>query len=408
MTVVSEFLAATLVPAGQVGRRLALAALIDSFGSGMFLTASAIYFTTVVGLSATQVGLGLSVAGFAGLLGSVPLGMLGDRVGSGRVYVALQLWRALGYVAYPLVGGFGGFVVVATAIEVGDAALPAIAQTVVGQAVGDADRVTTLAKVRAVRNLGFGLGAAVAAGVLAIGSRPAFLALVLVNAAAILVSALLLHRAGITALRTVAVSSQRFEPVRDGAYLAVTLLNGVLSIHMTLLFVGLPLWLSGHTDVPVPLFGGLVVINTVLAVTLQARFAERTNQPAGAIACMVRAGLALAGFAVLAELLGRIHLTSVAVVLAVLAVVLLTCGELWQSAGGWAISYQLAPPGRQARYLATFQLGTAVQMMAAPAIVVGLVFPHGFGWLGLALVTTAAGFLVRPAVRAAGPGVAQV
>jgi hypothetical protein len=33
--------------------------------------------------------------------------------------------------------------------------------------------------------------------------------------------------------------------------------------------------------------------------------------------------------------------------------------------------------------------------------VVGLVFPHWFGWLGLALVTGAAGLLVRPAVRGA-------
>ena len=392
---------ATLVPGSRVGRRLALAALIDSLGTGMFLTGSAVYLTRVVGLRPAQVGLGLSVAGLAGLIGSVPLGMLGDRVGPGRVYLALQLWRALGYAAYSLVGGFGGFVVAATAIEVGDAALPAVAQAVVGLAVGQAERVTTLAKVRAVRNLGFGLGAAAATGVLAIGSRPAFLAMVLVNVAAILVSALLLHRAGIIALRNAEVVTRRFEPVRDGSYLVAALLNGILSIHMSLLFVGLPLWLAGHTRVPVPLIGVLVVVNTVMAVALQARFARRADRLAGAVDCMVRAGLALAGFAVVAYLMGRVQAVAVAAPLAVLAVVLLTCGELWQSAGGWAISYELAPPERQAQYLAAFQLGTAVQVMAAPAIVVGLVFPHSFGWLGLALVTAAAGLLVRPAVRGA-------
>jgi dipeptide/tripeptide permease len=116
---------------------------------------------------------------------------------------------------------------------------------------------------------------------------------------------------------------------------------------------------------------------------------------------MALAGLALAGFALVAYLTGRVQPVAAAALLAVLAVVLLTCGELWQSAGGWAISYELAPPERQAQYLATFQLGTAVQVMAAPAIMVGLVFPHPFGWLGLALVTAAAGLLVRPAVRRA-------
>jgi MFS family permease len=394
-------LGATLVPGSRIGRRLALAALIDAFGTGMFLTGSAIYFTQIVGLSAAQVGLGLSVAGLAGLLGSVPLAAIGDRLGSGRVYVALQLWRALAYTAYPLVGGFGGFIVVAAMIEIGDAALPGIAQAVVGQAEGEAGRVTTLAKVRAVRNLGFGLGAAAATAVLVVGSPPAFLAMVLGNAAAILVSALLLHRAGIARIRTARVASVQLKPVRDRFYLAAALLNGILSVHMTLLFIGLPLWLTHYTRVPVLLVGVLVVLNTVMAVALQARFAQHAERLSGAVDCMVWAGFALAGFAAAAYLTGRAHTVAVAVLLAVLAVVLLTIGELWQSAGGWAVSYELAPPTRLAQYLATFQLGTGVQVMAAPAIIVGLVLPHALGWLGLALVTAAAGLLVRPAVQRA-------
>ena len=158
--------------------------------------------------------------------------MLGDRWGPGRVYLALQLWRALGYAAFALVAGFSGFLVVASAIEVGDAALPAISQSVVGPAEGESERVATLARVRAVRNLGFGLGAAAATGVLAIGSRPAFLALILVNAGAILLSALLLHRAGIASLKTAAfaVVRRRFGPIRDASYLAAALLNGILSV----------------------------------------------------------------------------------------------------------------------------------------------------------------------------------
>jgi dipeptide/tripeptide permease len=113
-----------------------------------------------------------------------------------------------------------------------------------------------------------------------------------------------------------------------------------------------------------------------------------------------RLALAALGFAVAAYLIGQAKPVA-AVLLAVLAVILLTCGELWQSAGGWAISYALAPPERQAQYLATFQLGTSIQVIAAPVIVVGLVFPHSFGWLGLALVTATAGLLVRLAVRGA-------
>lgn len=398
---IRAFVAASLVPDSRIGRRLALAALIDALGTGMFLTASAVYFTHVVGLSPAQVGTGLSVAGLVGLLGSVPIGLLGDRLGSGRIYLALQPLRALGYVAYTLVSTFPCFVIVTALIEICSAASPAMGQAVVGRAVRDKQRVVTLAKLRAVRNLGFGIGAATAAGVLESGSRLAFLTLVLANAVAIMVGALLLYRADIMQLRAAETSPGPFKLARDGRYVAAGLLNGVLSVHMTLLFVALPLWLAAHTRVPVALIGGLVVVNTVMAVTLQARFAVPAQQISGAVNCMVRAGLALAGFAVVAYLMSRIQAVILAGALALLAVVLLTCSELWQSAGGWAISYELAPQGRQAQYLATFQLGTALQMMIAPAVMVGLVFPRSFGWFGFALVTATAGMLVRPTVRGA-------
>jgi len=414
-----RLLAATLVPETRFGRRLAAAALVDALGTALFLTVSAVYLTRMVGLSATQVGLGISAAALVGLLTSVPLGVLGDRIGPGRLYVALQVGRAAGFAAYPLVGhrlvdhssvgAFPQFLAVAATIEICDAALPALAQAVVGLGVDDDQRVTTLAKVRAVRNLGFGLGAAAATGALAAGTRGAFVTLLLLTATAAVGSALLLRRAGITALRTpapptgtlAAAPAQLPRLVGDGGYLAAALLNGVLSVHMTLLFVGLPLWLTGHTRVPTPMIGALVVLNTVLAVTLQARFSAAAQGLAGAVGCLGRAGFALAGCAVLAGLTATTAVVPVAATLAVLAVILLSLGELWQSAGGWELSYLLAPPERRTTYLATFQLGTAVQLTAGPALLVALVLPHTFGWLGLAAVTSAAGLLFRalPASR---------
>jgi hypothetical protein len=390
---------ASLVPHTSVGRRLAVAALIDSLGSSMFLSGSAIYFTRIVGLSPAAVGLGLSVAGLVGLLGSVPIGMAGDRFGPGRVYVAIQVWRALAYAAYALAGGFPAFVVIASAIELGDASTPAIAQAVVGLAVPDEERVETLAKVRAVRNIGFGLGAGVAAAALAWGTRPAFLALIVANAGLVLLSAWLLARVRTARWRTPGIAGRRFEPASDAAYLGAALLNGVLSIHLTLLFVGLPLWVATRTRAPVAIIGVLIAVNTAMAVALQARLSTRARDVRGAVDCMVRAGLALAGFGVVAFLMGRVGSVPVAALLSVLAVVLLTCGELWQSAGAWAISYGLAPTGRQAQYLATFQLGTALQAVLAPALVVALVFPLPAGWLGFAVVVAAAGLLTGPVVR---------
>ncbi|MGK5449988.1 hypothetical protein [Streptomyces radiopugnans] len=47
-------------------RRPALAQLINSVGDGAYYVCSALYFTRVVGLSATEVGLGLTVGWAAG------------------------------------------------------------------------------------------------------------------------------------------------------------------------------------------------------------------------------------------------------------------------------------------------------------------------------------------------------
>ena len=66
------------VPTDPNLRVLALATLVNTLGNGALTTTFALYFTHVVGLRATQVGLALSVAALVGLLVQVPMGHLGD------------------------------------------------------------------------------------------------------------------------------------------------------------------------------------------------------------------------------------------------------------------------------------------------------------------------------------------
>jgi MFS family permease len=67
-------------------RSLAGQSVLSAFGEGAFLTGSAVFFTIIVGLSAQQVGLGLSVAALARFVMSVPLGRMADRVGAKRMW----------------------------------------------------------------------------------------------------------------------------------------------------------------------------------------------------------------------------------------------------------------------------------------------------------------------------------
>jgi predicted MFS family arabinose efflux permease len=88
-------LLARVVPTERPVRILAASTLISRVGSGIFMTVMALYFTRIVGFSALQVGLALTLAGAAGLVGSIPLGHLGDRRGAVGVMVSLQLATAV-------------------------------------------------------------------------------------------------------------------------------------------------------------------------------------------------------------------------------------------------------------------------------------------------------------------------
>jgi dipeptide/tripeptide permease len=116
---------------------------------------------------------------------------------------------------------------------------------------------------------------------------------------------------------------------------------------------------------------------------------------------MRRASVCLAACAVVFALAGRFDAFGASVLLC-LGIVLLTFGELLQSAGGWSLSYELAPRDRQGEYLAVFNLGVAAMYTAGPALVaIGIVDRGLPGWLALAGCFLVAGALVRPAVAAA-------
>lgn len=73
-----------MLPPTPLARRLSVQSIMFAVGEGVFLTGSAVFFTQIVGLSAAQVGLGLTAAGVVTFFFAVPLGRLADRVGAKR------------------------------------------------------------------------------------------------------------------------------------------------------------------------------------------------------------------------------------------------------------------------------------------------------------------------------------
>ncbi|MFQ6849827.1 MFS transporter [Streptomyces sp. 35M1] len=117
------------IPAAGPARGLAVAQLVNSLGDGAYYVCSALYFSQVVGLSAAQIGLGLTVAWGVGAVAGVPLGNLADRRGPRGTAVALALATAVSVAAFLTVRSFLPFVLAACAYATAQCGLAAARQS---------------------------------------------------------------------------------------------------------------------------------------------------------------------------------------------------------------------------------------------------------------------------------------
>jgi MFS family permease len=385
------------VPGGNVGLRLGVMAMIDAVGTGAFLAVSVVFITRSVHLSAADLGLGLALSAAIALATAVPIGVLADRIGPQKVLVGVSLWRSACFVAYPFVQNLWQFLTVVCLLGLVEKAASPMEQALVGQAVPTTERVRVVAALRALRNVGFTGGALLGSLGLLIGTRAGYTGILLANAASFAILATLAARLPLLAAPSSGLR-RRFSlaVLRDRPFLAFAGVNAVLTVHMTLLSIGLPLWVVGHTHAPVAIIAPLLAVNTVLAVVLQVRASRGTETVAGATRALRRAGLALAACCLLLTLVPPLAAVPACIIL-VLAMVALTGGELFQSAGGWGGSYLLAPPERQGVYLSVFWLSVSLQQIAAPLVLTLVVSTGTAGWIVFAAVLAASG-LVAPAI----------
>jgi hypothetical protein len=373
-------------------------ALVDASGTGAFLAVSAIFFTRSVGLSVAQVGFGLSLAAGIALATAVPIGAVADRYGPRRVLVVVSLWRAACFLAYPLVHSFVEFLVVVCALGLVDKSAAPMGQALVAQAVEPDERVRTMAVMRALRNVGFTIGALLGTLALVVDRRPAYVAIVLVNALSFVGLAAIASRLALLHLTAGVRRKMSLRVLKDGPYLAVAMLNAVLTMHMTLLSVAIPLWVVRHSHAPRAIVAPLLIMNTVLAVGFQVRASRGADTAKAASARLRTGGLAMAACCLLLSLVPPLP-SGVAIAFLALSMVALTAGELFQSAGGWGLSYQLAREGEQAAYLSVFWLGVSIQQIAAPLAVAAVLVAGASAWIALGMLLAVAGMAVPAATR---------
>jgi MFS family permease len=394
-------------------RRLVTMSLIDSVGTGLYIAGSVIYFTRAVGLSAAQVGLGLSIASVVGLAGVIPAGWAAQRFGTWRTLLVFDLWRMAGFASYVFIHSFAWFLVVVCLLAIPEQSVSPLMQRLVEQVVGRADRTLMMGKVRAVYNIGFTVGAPLSGLAVKFGTTTGYDAIMLGDAATYVLAALLLVRLarhsdlgrpgrGDGGEKDGPVTTHRFSlgALRDRRYMGTAGINGIMSLHMTILSVAMPLWVIMHTSVPRYLVGPLLLINTALVIPLQVPISSVATSVARSIRLMRVAGFTLSACCLLLATAAWLPAVPAVIVLAA-AIAFLTAGEMTQSASGWMLAYELAPTQARAECLTTFGLGTSAQFVVGPLLLTDAIIAHGTaGWIGLSiaflLISMTLAVIIRP------------
>lgn len=368
-------------------RILAFAMLIAAFGSGMFLAGSAIFFTKSVGLSPVSFGTGLSIASVVGLCATLPLGTLADWMGPKRLLIILHFVRATAFISLAFVGDAATFTILASIQAASQQGSTPILQALISQTTDDANRTSVMAMIRSIRNVGFSLGALAAAPLIATTDLWANRGVMIGTGAAIGVAgALLLYmrqtRNGIEVRSASPFAGLR--SVGDVRYLGLAGFNGILSLHMTMLTVGFPLWVASREDIGNWMASLVLTVNTVMVVGAQIWFARSATSNSGARRVLWLGAGSLAASCIAMAVAGMLS-TTTAIIMLFVAVVIFTAGEMWQSAGSWELSFRLAPEKMRSSYLSVYALGIAAQDAVGPLLFVMLILPNGgLGWIGLA------------------------
>ncbi|MEQ6903784.1 MFS transporter [Nocardioides sp. YIM 152588] len=398
-------------------RRLTEQSVLSAFGDGVFLTGSAVFFTQIVGLSAAQVGLGLTLSGVATFALAVPLGKLSDRYGARRIWALTSLLEALAYLLWLAVGSMTAFVAVMVGLGLVQAASRSSRNAYRFDVFPREERVRSNAYFRAARNVGYTLGALLAGIALAQEHDGLVRAIPAITAALLLVNAALVSRLPAAAPGAAPGASAdeaatadpagaalllgaRTSVLRNRGYLATAFFGGVLSTHQVLLNVVIPLWLVQETDAPRVLLAWLFGTNTVMAVLFQVAAARGITTVADSLRAQRRGAF----FFVLS--CGVVLVTHdtvgwVTVALIWLGHITVTGAELYQSAGEWGLQAELSEPDRRGEYQGVTQLGFTLGSVWAPAAYTFLAIEWGAtGWLLIAAIILVAAAAIHPSAAA--------
>jgi hypothetical protein len=373
------------------------ATLLTMLGYGIYLTAGVLYLTQGLHLPPAEVGLGMTVAGGVSLAAGIPIGHLADRRGARGVYTGTLLVGGAAMAGFCFARTFWPFLACATVSAVAQSAGSAARGPLV-QKYGGERPAEFRSYLRAVTNLGIAVGALAAAWALEQDTRSAYVLIIGASAISYGIGALLAGAMPNVPPRR-ANPGPRWIALRDRPYVVLTILDGLMAVQYRVLTVAVPLWLLDRTSAPRWSVSAVMLVNTAIVVCLQVRASKNINSIASGANAFRRAGLAFFASCTAVSLLAGAPGWLVLIVL-LAAVAVHTMGEMWQSAGGFELSFALAPEGSVGQYQGLFGMGLGLGITLGPTVLIALCINLGRpGWWIVGLGFALTGLAVPAAAR---------
>ncbi|GLY30936.1 MFS transporter [Kineosporia sp. NBRC 101731] len=386
-----------LLPDKGAPRLLAVATLVNMTGYGIYLTAGVLYFTRIVDLSAGQIGAGLSAAGAVALLSGIPAGHLADRLGARSVYTATLLIGAVAMAGLCVANDFWSFLIFVSLGSIAQTAGPAARSPLIQEYGGDRP-AKFRGYLRSVTNLGIAAGALFAGWGVAVDTDNAYVLLIAGSALSYAACAAIVLFLPRVAPRP-SGAGPRWIALRDRPYLVLTVLDGLMAVQYRVLTAAVPLWLVSRTDTPHWTVSAVMLVNTAIVVLFQVRVGSGVDTPGAGANAFRKAGFAFfISCAAISLMAGAA--TWLAMLLLLTAVVVHTIGEIWHSAGGFELSFTLAPAHAVGQYQGLFGMGLGLGVSIGPALLIALCIQWGRpGWWVVGALFAVTGLAVPATVR---------
>lgn len=372
---------------------------IDSLGNGLVLAFTVVYFARTTTLSLPEVGAALSAARLLGLPAALGVGPVLDRFGARTVAAAGNLMSAVGFTGFFFAHSVWQIVVVVLIAQLGNTTYWTSSSALVVLAAQGGERTRWFGFVRALRNMGLGVGGAVGSVAVALGGVGGLRAVVVANAVSYVAAATMLtlwrpapapvesppssvstaqpptEAATAAAEPAAAVRKDGYLTVlRDGRYMMLVAINVTFVFAAMLNSVLMAIYITVGLHRGVWLAGSLLVLNTVQVALMQTVISARLERFRGtrviAVSCLINA-LAFGLFAVLDVSPGWMVVTGL-----FLAMFIYTIAEITATPPTNDLSVALAPAHIRGRYLAVYQLSWTLGQAVAPGLLT-LLLVHG-------------------------------